>query len=401
MNNNKTLQKLSLRQFILFLALCLLFTQPAWSQPINIIIMIGDGMGFEQVKAASIFATSAEEMLPFEKHYLGEVTTHSADSYLSPSHATDSAAGATALATGHKAKNGVISQDEQGNPFQTILEFCRDKGKMTGLITTVPITHATPAGFGAHAQSRNQYDIIADVYLTQTRPNLLFGAYFNSGQGMTEEKATKAKYIVVKNRTELGALVFYANTRHEADDLFISGQFAPEQLPWEYDMANPLYAAGLYCMAPDTPEFKSSYDTAPHLSEMTGAALDILDNHPEGFFLMIEGGLIDWAGHNNNIERSVFETMEFAQAFQVVSDWAQSRDDTMVLVTADHETGGLKVIKNKGKGFFPQVTWTTGGHTGANVPLYGFGPSVDHLTGVIDNTSIFRFLLSDHPSAQP
>src|SRR4030042_6340704 len=136
----------------------------------NVILMIGDGMGFEHVKAASLYAFGEEGKLSFERYYRSEVTTHSANSYLENNHGTDSAAAATAMATGQKVNNKVVSE-RSGKPLQTILEHLKEKGKATGLVTTVPLTHATPAGFGAHNRNRGNYTDIPIDYMIQSRPN--------------------------------------------------------------------------------------------------------------------------------------------------------------------------------------------------------------------------------------
>jgi alkaline phosphatase len=115
----------------------------------------------------------------------------------------------------------------------------------------------------------------------------------------------------------------------------------------------------------------------------------ILDNDPDGFFLMVEGGLIDWACHAHDLPDTVWETIEFDNAVQEVLDWAQGRTDTLIIVTADHETGGLSVVANNGADEYPTVTWSTGGHTGANVPVYARGPNADLIYGVMDNTDFF------------
>ena len=132
---------------------------------------------------------------------------------------------------------------------------------------------------------------------------------------------------------------------------YVSGQFGSGYMPYEYD---------------------GTFGTLPHLTDMTTAALDILDNNPDGFFLMVEGGRIDHAGHDNDLERNVEETLEFADSVQIILTWAAGRDDTLVIVTADHETGGMTVLTDN-PGDYPTVSWTTGGHTGANVPVYAWG----------------------------
>jgi len=312
------------------------------ASPRNVIFLIGDGMGFEQVRAAGIYENGVEGTLSFEFFpYQGEVTTYSADSSV-----TDSAAAATAIATANKVNNGVISLAIPGDSSElyTMLEYFQDLGMSTGLVSTTYITHATPAAFAAHETSRNYLDQIALDYLQQTRPNILFGG---GGNGMSEQAAYNAGYTVIIDFAGLSGL----NTSSES---MVSGQFGLTLFPYEYDPG-------------------SGYDTLPHLSEMTVTALDILDNDPGGFFLMVEGGLIDYAGHDNHIERNIFETIEFSRTVQSVLEWAGSRTDTLILVTADHETGGLAVLQNNGQGGFPTVSWSTGGHTGANVPVYAWG----------------------------
>ena len=357
-------------------ALVFLAAGSAWAEaPRNVILLIGDGMGFEQVKAASLYATGKPGALAFEPYYRGEVTTHSLDSHRKDDHATDSAAAATAFATGRKTTNGRLGRTPAGENLQTILEYLAERGKWTGLVTTVPITHATPAGFAAHSDSRGDYEKIADDYFERSRPNVLFGAYWADGKGVTQEKARAAGYAVVRTRNELADFL-----RRNTDPPHLSGQFAAGQLPYEFD-------DGARQGEPSV-----TYDTAPHLAEMTAAALQILARSPDGFFLMVEGGAIDWACHKNHLERTVGEALEFAKAFQTVLDWLGDRDDTLVIVTADHETGGLWVVKPKGAGEYPDVFWGTPGHTGANVPLYAHGPGAERFGRVVDNTDLFEVM---------
>ena len=136
-----------------------------------------------------------------------------------------------------------------------------------------------------------------------------------------------------------------------------------------------------------------------HLREMTAAALDILDNDADGFFMMVEGGRIDHAGHTGNIQDNVFETLEFAAAVQEAIDWAGVRTDTLIVVTADHETGGLSIVLNKGQGNFPDVDWTGGGgHTGVNVPIYAWGANAETVGGIMDNTDLFELATTPEPA---
>jgi alkaline phosphatase len=337
------------------------FVQLALSQPENIIFFIGDGMGFEEVKAAGMYTNGVDGSLSFEAFpYQAEVTTSSANSSI-----TDSAAAATAMATGFKVNNGVISMayPGDGSELETLLEHFKNRGKSTGLVTTTYITHATPAAFGAHEPDRENLSEIAIDYLNQTHPNVLFGGGAN---GMSSVSAVQAGYAVVSDRSEMESL--------DTENItFVSGQFGNTHLPYEYEGLGSL----------------------PHLSEMTSKALEILDNDPDGFFLMVEGGRIDHAGHANDIARNVLETVEFSNAVEKVIDWARKRTDTLILVTADHETGGLAVLQNNGQGNFPNISWSTTEHTEQNVPIYAWGENAELVIGVMDNTDLFELVIAD------
>jgi len=346
--------------------------------------MIGDGMGFEQVKAASLYAYGQEKSLSFEKYYQGEMMTHPADS----NSITDSAAAGTAMATGQKVRNQVISF-KSGQPIPTVLELLQKQGKATGLITTKHLTDATPAAFAAHVKNRYGYiNRIADDYLSRSRPNILFGAYLANGKGVTDAKASEAGYNVIKTRKQMQDMQFPPN-QDSSQNVLLVGLFCPGAMPWEYDYYSPLKV-----MFPEDNKSSSlDYDILPHLSEMTEAALRALESDPDGLFLMVEGARIDSAGHDNIIEHNVFETLEFTRAFDVVLNWAKDNNDTLIIVTADHECGGLKVLKNRGKGFIPEVFWASKNHTGVNVPVYAAGQGAEEFVGVIDNTDIFNIIM--------
>lgn len=319
--------------------------------PQNVVLLIGDGMGPQHVDAARMFLGG--DIVFDDFPHQGEATTFAANTAI-----TDSAAAATAMATGRKVNKGVISTALPGDQSEltTSLEVLRDLGKATGLVTTATITHATPAAFGAHNKSRTDtVDIAADL-LGQTRPNVLLGGR----GGLSRQAAQAAGYTVVEDRAGLLALDTGSQT-------FVSGQFGASHLPYEYDGLGDL----------------------PHLSEMTAVALDLLDDDPDGFFLMVEGGRIDHAAHVNDIQRNVRETVELANTVEVVLDWAAGRADTLVLVTADHETGGMTVTADNGPGVAPDVTWSTTGHTGVNVPLLAWGAKAEYVTGVMDNSDVF------------
>jgi alkaline phosphatase len=337
------------------------FARPGDAMPTNVILFIGDGMGHNQVAAAGLYAHGASGTLSFEAFpNQAQVTTRSADAAI-----TDSAAAATAMATGRKVDNGVISvaSPGDGRELPTVLEQAAAAGKATGLVTTTDISHATPAAFAAHEPSRYNSAGIVQDYLQQTRPNVLFGG----SQYLSESQAAAAGYAVVTDAAQLKALNAESAT-------FVSGQFAAGNMTYEYD--------------------RTETAAEPHLSEMTAAALDILDNNPMGFFLMVEGGRIDRAAHDHDLARMIHETLEFSRAVQTALDWAAGSgpSDTLILVTADHETGGLDVLAGMGVGQYPDVAWSTAGHTGANVPIYGWGCNSEWIAGVMDNTAVYSVM---------
>ena len=329
--------------------------------PRNVILCIGDGMGPEHVRAAGLYLNGESGTLSFEAFPAqGLISIRSADNPL-----TDSAASATAMATGHKVNNGVISVALPGDrrALSTILERAQDSGKSVGLVTTTELTHATPAAFAAHTPSRKQRSAIARDYLRRTKPDVLLGG---GGAGLRAGAARIAGYTVVKNRAEL----------HDARrnrDTPLCGLFGMGNMPYEYD---------------DFTGDADAYATFPHLNEMAMAAIDLLDDDPDGFFLLVEGGCIDQAAHDHELERNIHETIEFDRTVRLIAEWANGRDDPLIIVTADHETGGLAITRNNGKGEFPDVTWSTSGHTGVDVAVYATGLGASLFVGNHDNTDL-------------
>ena len=325
--------------------------------PKNIILFIGDGMGFESVQAASVFKTGQEDSLSFQSFPHKAAITHNN----ARDNTTDSAAAATAIATGVKVDNSVISLalPGGGEKLETLLEQYQSEGKKTGLVTTSFIEDATPAAFAAHRPSRGLIREIA-LDMLKTRPYVLMGAY----RAITPEAARDFGYQTVETEEQL-------NTVDADQDTPIAGLFGVGKLPYEFD---------------------DEQTGAPDLSEMTVKALDLLDAHQDGFFLMVENENIDESGHHNHIQRHVAATVELDQAVEEAVRWAADRTDTLILVTSDHETGGLKVKKHQGKGQFPEVTWSTGGHTQTPVPLYAVGPRSEFFKGTLSNTDIFKVL---------
>ena len=332
----------------------------------NVILCIGDGMGLNQIALASMKVAGPNGRLYMERlPVTGVVRTHSASSRV-----TDSAAAGTALASGVKTKNGMIGVTPDEKVYQTILEAAKARGMATGLVATSTITHATPASFASHVASRATEAAIADQ-LIANRVNVLFGGgrkFFlpksdpNSARKDDKDliaEARQAGYTYVTNDRELRSV----RGSH------VLGLFQLDSLK----------TAG--------PE--------PSLAALTRKAIQVLtkvkstaSDRRRGFFLMVEGSQIDWACTDNDIKRSIRQTLLFDQAVQVAVDFALRDGHTLVIVTADHETGGLTYIEGAKASPDPAIRWSVKGHTGAPVLIGAMGPGAAAFAGVQDNTDI-------------
>ncbi len=295
----------------------------------NVVLMIGDGMGAEHVWAAWLTNKGALNItnLPVTGF---SITT-------SASHAiTDSAAGGTAIACGCKAINRQVGLDAAGNPRDSLAVQMRRAGKATGLVVTKTITDATPAAFYAHNKSR---------YNTAATAEALVGAGFDVLIGGGAGDFTDEQKESLKKSTQLFEL-----------------------------------AAEKHC-----PPASERGDWLPERVKM---ALQTLEKDPDGFFLMVEGSRIDTAAHANDLPETVLETLDFDCAVGVVLEWMKQHPDTLLVVTADHQTGGLALPGgNKEKGEV-QGKFTTFDHSGVAVPVYAAGPGAARFTGVQENTAL-------------
>lgn len=346
--------------------------------PHNVILLIGDGMGAGHVEAAHLYngGPLSFETAPAQ----AQMTT---DSYTSSllGVPTDSAAGATAISTGIKVHNTVVSVaiPGDGSELETMGEFFRSNGKAVGIVTTSYLTDATPAAMAAHAVFRFDTARIVNDYLTRTRPDVLLGG---GGNGLTAEAGLAAGYTIVTDRAQMESL----GATPGSPVLGLFGERA-EGLPFEWD----------WYQGTD-----SGYDTLPLLHEMTATALSILAADPDGFFLMIEQEGTDRAGHssgagNERIGRDVFAALELGRAAEAALAFAAGREDTLVIVTADHETGGLEILADNGAGNLPTVSWSTSDHTRAPVGVYAFGPHAELVSGLLDNTDIRKIATVPEP----
>ena len=289
----------------------------------NLILLIGDGMGpahikaYRQFKRLQLGDNSASTL--FDKYLIGSVAT---DPIGGLGDITDSAASATAYATGSKTLNGVLSLDEKGQPLKTLVEVANEQGMRTGLVATSQLVHATPAAFASHCASRESTFEIADQFATgcntgKPMVDVLLGGgrrYFDRDDKNLLALFQEHGYTLFNSRQSL----LKGSSLHEAPEKVL-GLFAEEGLPFVLERDASI----------------------PSLAEMTLSALRSLGKHDSGYFLMVEGSQIDWASHNNDIHSVMQEMQCFEAAFAEVLKVVESREDTLVLLTADHETGGL------------------------------------------------------------
>jgi alkaline phosphatase len=329
--------------------------------PPAVILMIGDGMGRGQLDTASLYRHGATGRLFLQSlPARGELRTGGA------SGATDSAAAATVMATGVYTHNGTVGLDRRGRSVRNVVEDAAARGWATGVVTTAMVPHATPAGFTAHVPARGQYGAIADQQVLTTRPEVMLGGgarWFlpagvdsdRSDDGLHDDLAA-AGYQVVGDRAALAAAAADPPTR-------LFGAFAPRHLTYVLDRVEPT--------------------SEPTLAELSAAALATLDRDPDGFFVMIEGGRIDHASHDNDLPRAVGETLAFDDTVAMVAAWARARGNVTLLVTADHECGGLEVVTPAPAGTYPAVRWRWDRHTNARVGVWGEGPGTEAIDGAV------------------
>ncbi|HBB92728.1 MAG: hypothetical protein A2X22_04450 [Bacteroidetes bacterium GWF2_49_14] len=322
----------------------------------NIILLIGDGMGVSEVYAGYTYQKGSLNMMRFRT--AGFSVTYST------SYITDSGAGGTALATGYKTYNGAIGVDSTGQPVKTILEWAEEKGKATGLVATCAITHATPASFISHQARRSDYELIASDFL-KTDVDVFIGG------GRNHFAKRKDSVDLTRQLIEKGYTMAY--TLEELGGIAkgpVGALLAPEHLP------------------------KISEGRGNQLTESVNQAIRFLSADPDGFFLMVEGSQIDWGGHANDIKYIVEEVADFDNAVGAALDFAEKNPETLIIVTADHETGGLALAG--GKLSTGQVTgsFTTTDHTGVMVPVFAYGPFSETFGGMQQNTEIFSKMMN-------
>ncbi|WP_372508810.1 alkaline phosphatase [Pseudalkalibacillus decolorationis] len=425
----------------------------------NIIFMVGDGMGpsyttmYRYIKDDQ--STKMMEPTAFDPYLVGTQATYSWDPYFDggeddvKENIPDSAATATAMAAGIKTYNGAISVDLEQEDVKTVLEVAKKQDKSTGLVATSQINHATPAAFGAHDESRSNYNDIADDYYDgliegEHKVDVLLGGgtdYFIREDRNLAKEFQEDGYSYVTTKEEM----------LNADKDQLLGLFAPKGMDKAIDRD----------------------EKTPSLSEMTNTALEKLSKDKDGFFLMVEGSQIDWAGHDNDVVGAMSEMEDFEKAFLQAIEFAKKDKHTLVIATADHSTGGISIGRGSDYVFNPDVIkaaertpdymaaeiaegadveevlneysgldlkqeevaavkkaahpdadgninitevdnaiehiynvrsgtgWTTSAHTGVDVNVYAYGPQSDEFSGLNENSETGQKLFEVLKAVQP
>jgi len=408
----------------------------------NVIVMISDGWGYNHIAAADYYTGQQQAYERFPVRF--PMSTYSVGNGYDPlkawtdfnyvkSGATDSASAGTAMASGVKTYDAAIGVDQNTVPRKLVTQYAEEAGKATGVVTSVEFSHATPASFVAHNESRNNYSAIANEMLSRSATDVIRGC----GAPDYDDNGAPAG----KSTSYVGGAATWA----DISDGFVTGADADGDgmgdvwtvirdrsqfqaldrgdTPSRVLGIPRVYTTLQQARGGDTkaaPGVVPLTATVPTLSEMTEAALNVLDNDEDGFFLMVEGGAVDWAGHSNQSGRVIEEQMDFNAAVESVIEWVKQNSnwgETLLIVTGDHETGQLwgpgsgtiggtavfHPIVDNGVGALPGMQWNSSNHTNQLVPLFAKGDAgllfkwtvdgTDPVRGAyIDNTDLGRNL---------
>ena len=315
----------------------------------NVIVLIGDGMGLEQISVGWVLNGGRLNMDNFR--VTGGSRTYSANKLI-----TDSSAGGTALAIGEKTKNGYIGINADGQPVSSLLHHAQRLGKKTGVVVSCRINDATPADFVCHSDDRHEEAEIAAQYVDS-------GVDFISGGGRKFwEGREDGRNLIEEMQARGYTFVDTDEDLRKVESGKLLGLFAPLDMP-------PVL------------------DRGPILEDSAEKALQLLDNK-KGFFLMIEGSQIDDWGHRHKVGHVAEELFEFDRIVGKVLQWAEKDGHTLVIVTADHATGGLTLIDGSIEERTVKVHFSTKGHNGIVVPVFAYGPHAEEFVGVYENAEL-------------
>ena len=320
----------------------------------KVILLIGDGMGIAQVSATMTVWENNLNMITTRN--IGFMRTQSYDNYT-----TDSAASGTAMSSGKKTRNGIIGMDPDSNNVDLITELVRDQKRMSyGVVSTSAVTHATPASFVAHNINRNDYEGIA-LDFVRNQPDVFVGG----GKANFDDRRDHRDLIKVLEND--GYQIVYTIEEFKlADGDKVAGLLADEHLP--------RFTEGRSFM----------------LAEATDKAIRLLNRNSRGFFLMVEGSQIDWGGHANDANFVIEEVWDFDTAVGIALQYAEKDPSILVIVTADHETGGMTLPGGNLEDHSVIVDFSTIAHTGVVVPVFAFGAGAEEFTGFYENTELFE-----------
>ena len=355
---------------------------PIKNKPKNIILLISDGMSLTQVSTYRLLKGGPNERIAVDKFPVsGIVLTHSENAIV-----TDSASSATAFSTGRKTNNGALGLDEDNKILENFTEIIDRYGYVSSLISTSEITHATPAAYASHVDLRWKTDEISLQMMESNVMTILGGGrhFFlpedlggKRSDGLNLLEQMESSRMVMTEKKELDSF-------DHSDLGKVVGRFADEALRDKEKPENHVFE--------------------PSSSEMLNFAINrsekFNENGCKGFFIMLEGSQVDWAGHANDLNYLKREMQDFDEAVELALDYAIQNPDTLVIATADHETGGLLIESSSPTDYTaPEVKFSFntgigyGSHTGVPVPVYAYGPGSENFTGTLDNTDIFYAML--------
>ena len=323
-------------------------------RPKNVIMMIADGTGMSQISALQFYKQGPINYDRFQ--HIGLIKTSSAIELI-----TDSAAGATAFASGIKTYNGAIGVDTDSIPVITILEQLEERKYDTGVIATSTITHATPASFYAHVDYRKKEALIATDLL-----NSKVDFFAGGGRKFFNAREDGKDYItLLRNKG------FEIETEALDPTSLMNGEQKYGYLLADDGMPKMIEGRGNF------------------LVDATKLGIKRLSKNKKGFFLMVEGSQVDWGGHNNEAAYLTGEIIDFDNAIGVALDYAEKDGNTLVIVTADHETGGFTLAADNGNYNRILPVFSTSGHSATMVPVFAYGPGTENFMGIYENTEIY------------
>lgn len=326
-------------------------------RPKNIIILIGDGMGINYVGASLLQDPNS----PFKEFKsVGLSITCSADKLI-----TDSAAGATAIATGYLTNNKYVAVDTFGNPLYSLFELAEKLGLSTGVVVTASVAHATPGAFLGHSISRYDQNLIASQMVEQNFDVIIGGGL---------------KYFLPKN------LSGERDDNRNLMDVLKSKNYS---LPKNYSELSklPKSTTKLYSLL-EMDALPESSKRDYTLGDLTRKALDHLKSNKDGFIVMIEGSQIDWAGHDHKSKELLYEMKDFTSAVTEALNFAKADHNTLVVITSDHETGGMFITNGNNDGSGLELSYSSGSHTPSPVGIFAFGPGEELFRGIMNINNI-------------